>query len=132
MIPTVTFDPVMRSIEHGPCTADQLWQDHAHLWRQLGWNASQIKLWLGCLPDVCISVTATGEKAYRLECKQKTGEQCLADHIVALLDKVSKPMPLSHLLKKLPAGLVVSEPMLRAAASADARLELKGPLVKLV
>ncbi len=132
MSPTVTLDPVMRSIEHGPCTADQLWLDHAHLWRQLGWNASQIKLWLGCLPDVYISVTATGEKAYRLECKQKAGEQLLADHIVALLEKAGKPMPLLQLLKKLPAGLVVSEPMLRAAASADTRLELKGPLVKLV
>jgi hypothetical protein len=51
--------------------------------------------------------------------------------MVALLEKAGRPMPLSQLISKLPAGRVVTEPMLRAAVQHDARLELKGPLLKL-
>lgn len=41
-------------------------------------------------------------------------------------------MPLLQLLSsRLPAGIVVTEPMLRLAAMEDVRLEVKGPLVKL-
>ena len=55
----------------------------------------------------------------------------LADELVGLLRKAGRPMPLIQLMSKLPAGMVVTEPMLRACAQQDARLELKGPLMKL-
>lgn len=49
----------------------------------------------------------------------------------ALLAKAGRPVPLAQLMGKLPAGVVVTEPMLRAAATQDSRLELKGPLLRL-
>lgn len=51
--------------------------------------------------------------------------------MVALLEKSGRPLPLAQLLGKLPVGVVVTETMLRTAAMKDARLELKGPLLKL-
>jgi len=50
--------------------------------------------------------------------------------VLSLLENAGKPLPLAHLRDKLPVGWVVTEAMLRAAVKADARLELKGPLIK--
>jgi len=128
----IGLDAVKRSLAQGSCSLDQLWQDHALLWQQLGWNLTQVRLWLGCLPNIQIQTDAHAETNYRLEGKLQAGGQSLADHLVALLEATGRrPLPLAQVLGKLPAGLVVTEAMLRAAANADSRLELKGPLVKL-
>lgn len=55
----------------------------------------------------------------------------LADELVALLNKVGRPMPMAQLMGKLPPGMMVTEPMVCAAAQKDARLELKGSFIKL-
>jgi hypothetical protein len=122
---------VKQSLTHSPCTIDQLWQDHAAVWQQLGWCPSQIKLWAGCLHDIHIETSASGEKTYRLPGNRNPVRPDIADQIVALLEKAGKPLPLTLLIKKMPPGLVVTEPMIRAAADRDHRLELRGPLVKL-
>lgn len=126
-----TLDAVQRSLKNSAFTLDQIWSDHVQIWQQLGWSQSQVKLWLGCLPNLRLSMGSNGEQAYQLDIVNHNSDTNLADELVALLAKTGRPVPLTQLLGKLPAGLVVTEPMLRAAAMKDARLELKGPLLKL-
>lgn len=125
------LDAVQRSLKNSAFTLNQVWSDHAQVWQQLGWNQSQVKLWLGCLSTIQVETASNSEQTYQLEATATTGETTLADEIVALLEKAGRPMPLLQCLGKLPAGRVVTEPMLRVAAMEDVRLELKGPLVKL-
>ena len=101
------------------------------LWQQLGWETSQIKLWLACLPSIRLTTDLDGSVVYQLDQLATSNDNNLADELVALLSNAGRPMPLAQLIGKFPAGLVVTEPMLRAAAQKDSRLELKGPLVKL-
>lgn len=125
------FGAIQGALRNSSCTLDQLWLDHAALWQQLGWRIEQLSLYLACLPGVRQCDLPTGEKAYELDGASNASNSNLADELVALLQKAGRPMPLAQLLGKLPAGMVVTEPMLRAAAMQDPRLELKGPLVKL-
>ncbi|WP_143083321.1 hypothetical protein [Nitrosomonas communis] len=115
----------------GPITLDQLWADHATQWHQLGWNLAQLSLWLACTPALLRCELPSGEAAWALNEERGQATSSLADELVALLQKTGRPMPLAQLIIKLPAGMVVTEPMLRSAAGQDARLELKGPLLKL-
>jgi hypothetical protein len=122
---------VRRSMKTGPVTLDQLWADHAAQWHQLGWSRAQLSLWLTCTPALHCCELQSGEAAWVLNEGPGQATPSLADELVALLQKAGRPMPLSQLISKLPAGMVVTEPMLRSAAGQDARLELKGPLLKL-
>jgi len=131
MNPSTLLTAVQRTLKSGPFTLDQLVAEHASLWQQLDWREEQVSLWLACLSGVRRCDLPTGEGAYALEAVASRQGNSLADELVALLDKAGRPMPLAQLMGKLPAGVVVTEPMLRAAAIQDARLELKGPLLKL-
>lgn len=125
------LDVVRRGMKSGPVTLELLWVDHGTQWHQLGWNRAQLSLWLACTPSLQRCELPSGELAWSLNAGPGHAAPSLADEMVALLYKAGRPMPLAQLLSKLPAGLVVTEPMLRSAAQQDARLELKGPLLKL-
>lgn len=127
-----TIDAVIGNLKQEAMTLEQIWLGHGLTWQQLGWNLAQVKLWLLCQPSVHIKLASNGEQVFQIKCAQTNEETNLGDELVALLEKAGCPMPLSQLISKLPAGRVVTEPMLRAAAQHDARLELKGPLLKLV
>ena len=126
-----TIDAVLSNLKQEAMTLEQIWQDYGLVWQQLGWNLAQVKLWLLCQPSVQIQQASNGEQAFQILGAQTNQETSLTDELVALLEKAGRPMPLSQLISKLPAGRVVTEPMLRAAAQHDARLELNGPLLKL-
>lgn len=123
--------PVLQSLMNRPATLDQLRSEHASIWLSLGWSAAQVSLWLACTPALRKCQIPGHEAAWVLEHETRHKETVLSDELVALLQKAGRPMPLAQLISKLPAGLVVTEPMLRNAAQQDARLELKGPLLKL-
>lgn len=125
------LDVVRRGMKTGPVTLDQLWADLGMQWHQLGWSRAQLSLWLACTPSLQRCELPSGEVAWSLKAGQGQVAPSLADEMVALLQKAGRPMPFAQLISKLPAGLVVTEPMLRSAAQQDARLELKGPLLKL-
>ena len=125
------LDVVLRGMKTGPITLEQLWADLGTQWHQLGWSRAQLSLWLACTPSLQRCELPSGEAAWSLKAGQGQVAPSLADEMVALLHKAGRPMPLAQLISKLPAGLVVTEPMLRSAAQRDARLELKGPLLKL-
>ena len=118
-------------MKSGPVTLEQLCVDHGTQWQQLGWSRAQLSLWLACTPSLQRCELASGELAWSPNAGSGRAASSLADEMVALLQKAGRPMPLAQLISKLPTGLVVTEPMLRSAAQQDARLELKGPLVKL-
>ena len=126
-----TIDAVLGNLKQEAMTLEQIWQDYGLAWQQPGWNLAQVKLWLLCQPSVQIQQASNGEQAFPILGAQTNQETSLSDEMVALLEKAGRPMPLSQLISKLPAGRVVTEPMLRAAVQHDARLELKGPLLKL-
>jgi hypothetical protein len=125
------LDVVRRGLKTGPVTLEQLWADHGEQWHHLRWERAQLSLWLACTPSLHRCELPSGEVAWSLKAGQSQATPSLADEMVALLHKADRPMPLAQLINKLPAGLVVTEPMLRSAAQHDARLELKGPLLKL-
>jgi hypothetical protein len=125
------LDAVHRSLKQNPMALEQIWMGYAQFWQQLGWSAPQVKLWLACQPNIHVSTHVNGEQTYRIDAVTNKDEISLADELVALLAKAGRPMPLAQLLGKLPAGWVVTEPMLRTVAQQDPRLELKGPLIKL-
>jgi hypothetical protein len=123
---------VHSTLKRGDCTLDQLWVEHASLWSSFNWRMEQVSLWLACLPHVNRCTLPTGELGYALNIAAHTSAYNLADELVALLTQAGRPVPLLQLMGKLPAGRVVTEPMLRAIAGQDPRLELKGPLLKLI
>ena len=132
---TATQHPVVtamrRHLRNGPATLEQLLDEHAALWHDLGWDAAQVSLWLACTSALRQCPLPGGETGWMLAPETPLAESRLGDELVALLHQAGRPMPLTQLMGKLPAGRVVTEPMLRAAAQQDARLELKGPLLKL-
>ena len=125
------LDVVRRGMKTGPVTLDQLLADLGTQWHQLGWSRAQLSLWLACTPSLQRCELASGEVAWSTNAGPSRSTPSLADELVALLQKAGRPMPLALLIGKLPAGMVITEPMLRSAAQHDARLELKGPLLKL-
>lgn len=126
------FQLILPSLKGGAVTSEQLWMEYGPQWHQLGWSRAQLSLWLACTPSLQRSEFPCDEVAWSLKAGQGQVAPSLADEMVALLQKAGRPMPLAQLISKLPAGLVVTEPMLRSAVQQDARLELKGPLLKLV
>jgi hypothetical protein len=132
MIEPDLLTTVGRSMKTGTVTLDQLWADLATQWHQLGWDLAQLSLWLACTPALQRYELPSGEAAWAMSEGRGHAMSSLADELVALLQKSGRPMPLAQLISKLPAGMVVTEPMLRSASQQDARLELKGPLLKLV
>jgi hypothetical protein len=122
---------LQRSLNNGPATLEQILSDLADKWHHLGWNSAQVSLWLASTPALDRCLLPSGESAWELDVKKPSSASNLSDELVALLQQAGRPMPLSQLISKLPAGRVVTEPMLRAAAQQDARLELKGPLLKM-
>ncbi|WP_332877479.1 hypothetical protein [Massilia sp. S19_KUP03_FR1] len=125
------FAAVRRSMKTGPITLDQLWADHSTQWHHLGWSRAQLSLFLASTPSLQRCELPSGEVVWSLKAGQDQVTPSLADEMVALLQKAGRPMPFAQLITKLPAGLVVTETSLRSAAQRDARLELKGPLLKL-
>lgn len=128
-----------QKITAAPTHFAELWQEHGSLWQSLGWTEAQARLYLQCLPGVVVQEEKGGDSGnliltYQIKgaaAGNNAGALDLADEMVALLRNAGRPMPLAQLIHKLPVGLVVTEPMLRTAAQQDARLELKGPLLKL-
>lgn len=127
----VTLLPVRQQLTQGPCSEEQLRTNHAHRWQALGWGPEQMRLWMRCQPGVTVDESDPSHLVFRPAADARPATPSLADQIVDLLGAAAKPMPIAQLMKRLPAGANVTEPMLRAAVNADPRLQTTGPLVKL-
>ncbi len=125
------LDRLKTNLASQPSTLDELWFSQPGLWRGLGWEKAQLKLWLGCQPD--IEVAGADTETARYEHKEGAGQGMpdLGEEVAKILQSVSKPMPIALLKNKLPSGFLATEPMIKAAINKHPGLALTGPLVKL-
>ncbi|QTA78688.1 Uncharacterized protein dnl_09180 [Desulfonema limicola] len=121
---------ICQTINKSSQTLEHLWQHYPLVWQELGWTQAQVRLWLGCLPDIVAADADMDNPVYSFQGETKPDDD-LGDVIVKVLEAVGRPMPVKQLMNKLPGGLVVTVPMVQAAVKEHPRLLLTGPVVKL-
>jgi len=121
---------IRKSMANASQSLEQLWQHYPMLWQELGWDQAQLRLWLGCLPDIEVTDADKPNPVYGFQGKADSGDD-LGDVIVKVLETVDRPMPVKQVMSKLPAGMIVTEPMMWTAIKGHPRLMQAGPLVKL-
>ena len=122
---------LLRRLEHEPQTLDELWHTRALLWQELGWDQAQLKVWLYCQPRLkCLYTDERDERFGPTESAPERGQD-LGEEIARIIQSSGRPLPLAQLKNRLPAGLVATEPMLKAAIADHPGLQMLGPMVKL-
>ena len=114
-----------------PQTLEELWQAQPMLWQDLGWDQSQLRLWLYCQPGLVRDADSDGVERFGQADTNAQGEPDLSEEIAKIVQSHGKPLPLVQLKNRLPAGLLATEPMLKAAISDHPSLQMVGPMVKL-
>ena len=130
MSQTYELGRVKASLANETLSLNDIWLSQPSLWQELGWSKSQLSLWLHCLPEVDVKLVETSP-VFSLKTKAGGVQSNLSEEIAKVLQGTGKPMPLAQLKNKLPAGILATEPMLKAAISQHPNLVLTGPLVKL-
>lgn len=115
-----------------PQTLDELWQARSMLWQDLGWEQPQLKLWLYCQPGLVRTTDSDGVERFGQESTSEGGAPNLSEEIAKIVQGNGKPLPLAQLKNRLPAGLLATDPMLKAAIDDHPRLQMMGPMVKFV
>lgn len=103
-------------------SADDLFSEQQELWHALGFNQAQVALWLASLPARHVLNEPKSEY-------QTTSN--IAEYLTALLRKSGGRLPLSQVLKKLPAGTTITEQQLRKLAEQNHQMSVKGPFLVL-
>lgn len=103
-------------------SADDLFSEQQELWHALGFNQAQVALWLASLP--ARNILNEPKSAY-----QTTSN--ITEYLTALLRNSGGRMPLSQVLKKLPAGTTITEQQLRKLAEQNHQMSVKGPFLVL-
>ena len=103
-------------------SADDLFSDQQELWYSLGFNQAQVALWLASLP--ARNILNEPKSVY-----QTTSN--ITEHIATLLRKSGGRMLLTQILKKLPAGMTITEQQLRKLAEQNYQMSVKGPFLVL-
>ncbi len=129
--PLTELQGIRKDLAAGMRTLDDIWQSRSLLWQRLGWDKGQVRLWLRSLPDMDVQGEDAGNPGYRLGAGSPPADD-LGETIARVVEALDGPVPLALLRTKLPPGLVVTDPMIRAAVQAHPRLALTGPLVRLV
>ncbi len=103
-------------------SADDLFSEQQELWYSLGFNQAQVALWLASLP--ARNILNEPKSVY-----QTTSN--ITEHIATLLRKSGGRMLLTQILKKLPAGMTITEQQLRKLAEQNYQMSVKGPFLVL-
>ncbi len=135
---------VHADLRTGDCELDDLWHQRLPLWRTLGWEPAQLRLWLHCQPGIQIQGAESDNPRFRLAPAGRRGEaaspgtddgvateQPLGDRIADILATHGKPAPPALIRSQLPSTLLVTDAMIRAAARDHPRLSFTGPLIRL-
>jgi len=120
---------VKRSLGQSQKLSD-LWQDSSLLWQEMGWQKSQLRLWLAVLPGIEINHGDSQDPHYQLMDDHQEGES-LSDVIYNIISKVGRPMPIAQLKSQLSPELAATEPMIKAAVKEHNKLSTMGPVVKI-
>ncbi|EPA0984577.1 hypothetical protein ACQZVD_003168 [Vibrio parahaemolyticus] len=115
-----------------PQPLDDIWSKQSHIWQELGWQKSQLSLWLSCQKTVQKEPN-TG--AFLIHAKQRDkvakSSQNLGDILLDLVIEFNRPLPVKLALSKLPSHIVATEGMLKSAVQEHPKLTMMGPLIKL-
>ncbi len=141
--PSMDLQTLRRDLAVGPRSLAEIWQGRSLLWQRLGWEMPQVRLWLRSLPDMAVQDADSADPSYRIGAgltpdADRGAQQAapkvddLGEIIARTVDALGGQVPLAMLAGKLPPGLVVTDPMLRAAVQAHPGLAMIGPLVRLV
>ena len=115
-----------------PQTLDDIWLKQNHIWQEIGWQKSQLSLWLNCQkslvknPDSETFNIKGGAKP-----KADNSSQNLGDILLDMVGEFDRPMPVKLALTKLPNYIVATEGMLKSAVQEHPKLTMMGPLIKL-
>lgn len=122
---------LLNSLREEQQTLDELWHAQPLLWQDLGWEQSQLRLWLHCQPRLQRHINNEGVEHFSQSDTDRQSEPSLAEEIARIVQSNGKPLPLAQLKKRLPAGMLATEPMLKAAIADHPHLQMQGPMVKL-
>lgn len=122
---------LLDSLREEQQTLDELWHTQSLLWQDLGWEPSQLRLWLYCQPGLRRDTNNEGVEHFSQSDTDRQSEPNLAEEIARIVQSNGKPLPLAQLKKRLPAGMLATEPMLKAAIADHPHLQMQGPMVKL-
>ncbi|MGR5165968.1 hypothetical protein ACPV5L_02055 [Vibrio astriarenae] len=115
-----------------PQALDDIWSKQNHIWQELGWQKSQLSLWLNCQSAVEREAN-TGLFSLRTEGRATAdnSSQNLGDILLDLVVELKRPLPVKLALSKLPSHIVATEGMLKSAVQEHPKLTMMGPLIKL-
>ncbi|HHC6483777.1 TPA: hypothetical protein ACN33C_004867 [Vibrio parahaemolyticus] len=115
-----------------PQALDDIWSKQSHIWQELGWQKSQLSLWLNCQSAVKREAN-TGLFSLRTEGRATAdnSSQNLGDFLLDLVVELKRPLPVKLALSKLPSHIVATEGMLKSAVQEHPKLTMMGPLIKL-
>lgn len=122
---------LLKSLSEEPQTLDELWHAQPLLWQDLNWEQSQLRLWLYCQPGLLCDTNSEGVECFRQPDTDRQSEPDLGEEVARIVQSNGKPLPLAQLKKRLPPGLLATEPMLKAAIADHPHLQMQGPMVKL-
>ena len=128
--PLIELQTVRKDLAANARTLDEVCQDRSLLWQRLGWDRHQVRLWLRSLPDIDVKDGEGDDPRYRMGPGAPQADD-LGETIARVMAALDGPVPLAQLRTKLPPGLMVTDPMIRAAVQAHPRLAMTGPLVRL-
>ncbi|EHR0799079.1 hypothetical protein KS868_004718 [Vibrio parahaemolyticus] len=115
-----------------PQALDDIWSKQSHIWQELGWQKSQLSLWLNCQSAVEREEN-TGLFSLRTQDRATAdnSSQNLGDILLDLVVELKRPLPVKLALSKLPSHIVATEGMLKSAVREHPKLTMMGPLIKL-
>lgn len=115
-----------------PQTLDDIWLKQNHIWQEIGWQKSQLSLWLNCQKSlVKESDSLTFCIKGGTKPKAENSSQNLGDILLDMVGELNRPMPVKLALTKLPSHIVATEGMLKSAVQEHPKLTMMGPLIKL-
>lgn len=103
-------------------SADDLFSEQHELWHSLGFNQTQVALWLASLP--ARNILNELKSAYQTT-------STITEHLTALLRKSGGRILLTQVLKKLPTGMTITEQQLRKLAEQNHQMSVRGPFLVL-
>lgn len=122
----------LEGIAAEPQTLDDIWLKQNHIWQEIGWQKSQLSLWLNCQKSL---VKESGSLTFSIKGgtkpKAENSSQNLGDILLDMVGELNRPMPVKLALTKLPSHIVATEGMLKSAVQEHPKLTMMGPLIKL-
>ncbi|NIY91528.1 hypothetical protein [Vibrio diazotrophicus] len=115
-----------------PQALDDIWSKQSHIWQELGWQKSQLSLWLNCQSAVEREEN-TGLFSLRTQDRSTAdnSSQNLGDILLDLVVELKRKGAVKLALNKLPSHIVATEGRLKSPVQEHPKLTMMGPLIKL-